>query len=211
MSHLPPRCAGRCRTEIWLSEKVSRYTGASQLQLRVSRYTVQLRFHFSCWNSKIFGAILFCRGATLTRCISLPRCGFRLQVEASCLQLELLRLQLCLYFQLELFYLQLELLCLQWEVCLKSSNCKCKSFPPFSERVSNAALANAALVLSSNRWKKMFVMGSSVENKSKKTWASIFTLSPCGNRCRFSESEIFFSQVTNPPIENRIEQKIFKH
>ena len=27
----------------WLSEKVSRYTGVSQLQLRVSRYTVQLR------------------------------------------------------------------------------------------------------------------------------------------------------------------------
>ena len=42
VSHLPPPCAGRCRTEIWLSEKVSRYTGVSQLQLRVSRYTVQL-------------------------------------------------------------------------------------------------------------------------------------------------------------------------
>ena len=27
------------------SEKVSRYTGVSQLQLRVSRYTVQLRIH----------------------------------------------------------------------------------------------------------------------------------------------------------------------
>ena len=43
VSHLPPPCAGRCRTEIWLSEKVSRYTGVSQLQLRVSRYTAQLR------------------------------------------------------------------------------------------------------------------------------------------------------------------------
>ena len=45
MSHLPPPppCAGRCRTEIWVSEKVSRYTGVLQLQLRVSRYTVQLR------------------------------------------------------------------------------------------------------------------------------------------------------------------------
>ena len=41
--HLPPPPgAGRCRTEIWWSEKVSRYTGVSQLQLRVSRYTVQL-------------------------------------------------------------------------------------------------------------------------------------------------------------------------
>ena len=43
VSHPPSPCAGRCRTEIWLSEKVSRYTGVSQLQLRVSRYTVQLR------------------------------------------------------------------------------------------------------------------------------------------------------------------------
>ena len=43
VSHLPPPCAGRCRTEIWVSEKVSRYTGVSQLQLWVSRYTVQLR------------------------------------------------------------------------------------------------------------------------------------------------------------------------
>ena len=42
VSHPPPPCAGRCRTEIWLSEKVSRYTGVSQLQLWVSRYTVQL-------------------------------------------------------------------------------------------------------------------------------------------------------------------------
>ena len=39
----PPPCAGRCRTEFG-SEKVSRYTGVSQLQLRVSRYTVQLRW-----------------------------------------------------------------------------------------------------------------------------------------------------------------------
>ena len=39
----PPPIPGRCRTEIWLSEKVSRYTGVSQVQLRVSRYTVQLR------------------------------------------------------------------------------------------------------------------------------------------------------------------------
>ena len=44
VSHLPPPRAGRCRAEIWGSEKVSRYTGVSQLQLRVSRYTVQLSF-----------------------------------------------------------------------------------------------------------------------------------------------------------------------
>ena len=60
--------------------------------------------------------------------------------------------------------------------------------------LSNAALANAALVLSSKIGKKkLFEMGTSIENKSKKPWASIFTLSPCGNRCRFSESGIFFS------------------
>ena len=42
VSHLSPPIPGRWRTEIWSSEKVSRYTGASQVQLRVSRYTVQL-------------------------------------------------------------------------------------------------------------------------------------------------------------------------
>ena len=31
VSHLAPPCPGRCRTEIWGSEKVSRYTGVSQL------------------------------------------------------------------------------------------------------------------------------------------------------------------------------------
>ena len=45
VSHLPPPPrAGRCRTEIWVW-KVSRYTGVSQLQLRVSRYTVP---HLDC-------------------------------------------------------------------------------------------------------------------------------------------------------------------
>ena len=35
------------------SEKVSRYTGVSQLQLRVSRYTVQLRSVIENWKSVI--------------------------------------------------------------------------------------------------------------------------------------------------------------
>ena len=42
MSHLPPPVPGGVAPEFG-SEKVSRYTGVSQLQLRVSRYTVQLR------------------------------------------------------------------------------------------------------------------------------------------------------------------------
>ena len=43
----PPPCLSRevSHPEIWLPEKVSRYTGVSQLQLRVSRYTVQLFYH----------------------------------------------------------------------------------------------------------------------------------------------------------------------
>ena len=41
----------------------------------------------------------------------------------------------------------------------------------------------------------------------KKPWASIFTLSPCRNRCRFSEIALFFSQM-HPPIKNKIDQKI---
>ena len=41
VSHPPPPTL--CREPKFVSEKVSRYTGVSQLQLRVSRYTVQLR------------------------------------------------------------------------------------------------------------------------------------------------------------------------
>ena len=42
MSHLPPPVPGGVAPKFG-SEKVLRYTGVSQLQLRVSRYTVQLR------------------------------------------------------------------------------------------------------------------------------------------------------------------------
>ena len=42
VSHLPPPVPGGVAPKFG-SEKVSRYTGVSQLQLRVSRYTVQLR------------------------------------------------------------------------------------------------------------------------------------------------------------------------
>ena len=42
VSHLPPRVPGGVAPKFG-SEKVSRYTGVSQLQLRASRYTVQLR------------------------------------------------------------------------------------------------------------------------------------------------------------------------
>ena len=44
VSHPPPLCQGGVAPKFG-SEKVSRYTGVSQLQLRVSRYTVQLRFY----------------------------------------------------------------------------------------------------------------------------------------------------------------------
>ena len=47
VSHLPlPLVPGDVAPKFG-SEKVSRYTGVSQLQLRVSRYTVQLRFAFA--------------------------------------------------------------------------------------------------------------------------------------------------------------------
>ena len=39
------------------------------------------------------------------------------------------------------------------------------------QRVSNAALANAALVLSSKNWKKYSRWGAASKNKSKKPWA----------------------------------------
>ena len=34
---------------------------------------------------------------------------------------------------------------------------------------------------------KVFEMGAASKTNSRKPWASILTLSPCGNRCRFSE------------------------
>ena len=40
-----------------------------------------------------------------------------------------------------------------------------------SQRVSNAALANAALVLSSKNWKKYSRWGAASKNNSKKPWA----------------------------------------
>ena len=43
VSHLPPPLAPGGVAPKFGSEKVSRYTGVSQLQLRVSHYTVQLR------------------------------------------------------------------------------------------------------------------------------------------------------------------------
>ena len=45
VSHLPPPVPGGVAPKVG-SEKVSRYTGVSQLQLRVSRYTAQLRWGF---------------------------------------------------------------------------------------------------------------------------------------------------------------------
>ena len=71
-------------------------------------------------------------------------------------------------------------------------------------RVSNAALANAALVLSSKNWKKMFEMRAASKDKSKIPWASIFTLSPCRNRCRFSVGFLFAGA---PTIEDKLNKK----
>ena len=56
-------------------------------------------------------------------------------------------------------------------------------------------------------WKNYSSWGAASKNKSKKPWASIFTLWPCGNslRCRFSESGLFFFAGA-PTIGNKIEQ-----
>ena len=66
-----------------------------------------------------------------------------------------------------------------------------------ARRVSNAALANAALALSLKIWKNVSSWGAASKNKSKKPWVCIFTLLLCGNRCRFSESVILFSRCTH--------------
>ena len=62
---------------------------------------------------------------------------------------------------------------------------------------------------SSEKIWKMSRWGTASKNKSKTPWASILTLSPCGNRCRFSERAIWFSQVS-PPSKIK-SSKTFKH
>ena len=64
-------------------------------------------------------------------------------------------------------------------------------------RVSNAALANAALVLSSKNWKIYSRWGGASKNKSEKPWVCVFTLLPRRNRCRFSKSGFLFRRCTH--------------
>ena len=68
---------------------------------------------------------------------------------------------------------------------------------PENWRVSNAALANAALVLSLKNWKIYSRWGAASDRKSKKPWVCVFTLLPCRNRCRFSESGFLFRGFTH--------------
>ena len=55
-------------------------------------------------------------------------------------------------------------------------------------------------------WTKYSRWGAASKNISKKARASIFTLLPCGNRCRFGKSAIFLFAGA-PPIVNKIELK----
>ena len=73
-------------------------------------------------------------------------------------------------------------------------------------RVSNAALANAALVLSLKNWKRYSRWGAASKNKSKKPWVCIFTLFFAGIDAALVKADFFFAGV--PTIENKIEQKI---
>ena len=60
VSHLPPPPVPGGVAPKFGSEKVSRYTGVSQLQLRVSRYTVQLRLNRILTGYYFFFAFLGC-------------------------------------------------------------------------------------------------------------------------------------------------------
>ena len=78
--------------------------------------------------------------------------------------------------------------------------------------MSNVALANAALVPSSKNWKQLYIYiysrwGAASKNKSKKPRVCVFTLLPCRNRCRISESGFLFSQVY-PPSKIKLNKKI---
>ena len=72
VSHLaPPPVPGGVAPKFG-SEKVSRYTGVSQLQLRVSRYTVQLRPRFSPMLVKDFARASLLELLCLTQCCCGP-------------------------------------------------------------------------------------------------------------------------------------------
>ena len=73
--------------------------------------------------------------------------------------------------------------------------------------MSIAALANAALVLSSKNWKRNIQeRGTASTNKSKEPWACLFTLPQCRKRCCFTESVT----AGAPTTKNKIEQKKLK-
>ena len=84
-----------------------------------------------------------------------------------------------------------------------------------NRRMSNAALANAALVLNSKNWKNtqdrdkanhvLAMMGVASKNQSKQPRPCVFTLVPCGNGCRFNESTFYFRWCTHHQKSN--EQK----
>ena len=67
--------------------------------------------------------------------------------------------------------------------------------------------ANAALVLSSKNWRKYARWGAASKNKSKKPWTSIFILSPCVNRCRFSEIG-FLLRRWHPPSKIKFNKNL---
>ena len=70
--------------------------------------------------------------------------------------------------------------------------------------MSNAALANAALVLSSKNWKNYSRWGAALKNKSKKPWASISLCRRAGIHAALVKADFFFGGA--PTIENKIEQ-----
>ena len=75
-----------------------------------------------------------------------------------------------------------------------------------NRRVSNAALANAALVLSSKNWKK-YSRWARRRKINPKSLGSVFSLCcRAGMDAALVKADFFFTGV--PTIENKIEQKI---
>ena len=74
-------------------------------------------------------------------------------------------------------------------------------------RVSNAALGDAALVLSAKNWKIYSRWGAVSKNKSKKPWVCVFSLCcRAGIDAALVKADFFSAGV--PTIENKIEQRI---
>ena len=79
--------------------------------------------------------------------------------------------------------------------------------PIFDQRVPCAALANAALVLSSKNWKKYSRWGAASKNKSQSLGPTFSLCLRAGIDAALAKADFCFSEV-HPPSKVKIDQKV---